>query len=445
MAELGNQPIPDKCDVLVIGGGPAGSSAATHLAKEGVDVVLLEKANHPRPQVGESLIPHFWKFTDLTGVSKKIENEGFLVKAGGISAWDDRIHQISFARFGYQRPALHVERDVFDDILWRHVAEFGANAFDQVSVRRVDFLDENKPLVHYDDKRGGASQKGNIRCRYLVDASGHQTILASHFNSRKQVCSKQKFLALWGYFENSRYFGADGKSYSPESLSSVKPVTFVSSYEDGWLWHIILRQKTSVGLIVHSDKTKGMGKTAQEKFFKHICATIPYLKELLEPATYMEGSLRFRPDYSYYSTNICGDNYYAIGDAAAFVDPIYSHGVQNSLYNAAVASVAIKASLKDESRRARFSKLCESRIKQFYSYSRSLALGDFGGDGVDTVLVSNLMKSMSPLELELMLAASEITNRSENFRKIARMAGVLGEFGEGYELNKARELDALYP
>ncbi|MFQ5420944.1 MAG: FAD-dependent oxidoreductase, partial [Anaerolineae bacterium] len=93
--------IPAQCDVVVIGGGPAGSATATYLAQAGIDVVLLEKERFPRPQVGESLIPHFWKFTDRLGVSPQIEQENFVVKSGGIIAWKEKIYQLSFASFGY--------------------------------------------------------------------------------------------------------------------------------------------------------------------------------------------------------------------------------------------------------------------------------------------------------------------------------------------------------
>jgi flavin-dependent dehydrogenase len=435
--------IPKNCDVLVIGGGPAGSSAATHLAQAGIDVVLLERAAFPRNQVGESLIPHIWKFTDLTGVSQKIEQEGFLVKAGGITVWNDKIHQILFSDYGYTRPGLHVERDIFDEILLKHADSCGARIFHEVAVKKVDFRNHQRPAVHYTDKRGCSNDNGVIVCRYVIDASGHGSFLANQFKTRRTISSRFNFLSLWGYFGNSRFAGVDRRSHPMAALSSVKPVTFVMSFENGWIWHIVLRNKTSVGLVVPTSRTQGMDWQQRETFFLQACASQPYLSTLLEPAKFLEGSLQYRPDYSYYSDKICGENYYCIGDAGAFVDPIFSHGVQNALYNAAASTLAIRESLKNHSKRLRYSRLCESRMQQFYGFSRALALGDFGCNGVDPVLVKNLMKSLPPLERELILVASEMTSRSENFRRLAREAGVLEEFEGGFSGRKKERIEAL--
>lgn len=416
--------LPETCDVLIIGGGPAGSSAAIELAISGVSVVLLERATFPRNQVGESLIPHFWKFADTLGVSKKIQQQGFISKAGGITVWNDKIRQISFAKYGYQRPGLHVERDIFDDLLLTHSQEVGAQVFCQVVVKNVDFSNNDHPVVFYFDKRHGDNKKGAIRCQYLIDASGHSTFLANTFNSRQSISPELNFLSLWGYFKNSRYVGVDRKSHAANVLETIKPVTFVTSYKSGWLWHIILREKTSVGLIIPVGQFKSINPNQREAYFKQACEDIPSIAKLLNNAQFIDESLQFRPNYSYFCENTCGENYYCIGDAAAFADPIFSHGVQNAFYNAAVVCMAIKASLKQKKNRQRYSHLCETRMQQFYGFSRALALGDYGIHGVNRDLVKALIKTLPPLELELLRVASEMTNRSDNFHQLACEAGV---------------------
>ncbi|MDF1584147.1 MAG: NAD(P)/FAD-dependent oxidoreductase [Methyloprofundus sp.] len=436
------QIIPKKCTVLVIGGGPAGSSAATHLAKSGVDVVLLERAEFPRNQVGESLIPHFWKFTDQLGVSEQIQQQGFLSKAGGITLWNGKVQQILFSDYGYTRPGLHVERDIFDHLLLAHSRQQGALVFNRVAVKQVD-LSCAEPIVSYLDTRGDSNLAGTIQCRFVVDASGHSSLLAHQLETRHSIGSEMNFLSLWGYFKNSRYVGADRQSHHSSEMKAVPPVTFVMSHANGWLWHIVLREKTSVGLIVHSEKMKGMDKQQRELYFKQSCARLPHLKDLLRDAQFIEGSLQYRPDYSYYATQTCQQNYYCIGDAAGFVDPIFSHGIQNAFYNAAVASLAISESLKNTPKSARYAQLCESRIQQFYGFSRALSLGDFGVHGVNRDLVKSLMKAMSPLELELMLVASEMTNRSENFKQLAHEAGVWERFSQQHEQQKRGLIEDL--
>lgn len=192
---MSNNNIPKQCTVLVIGGGPAGSSVATHLAKNGIDVVVLERVIFPRNQVGESLIPHFWKFTDQLGVSEKIVAQGFIQKAGGITVWDGKIHQILFSEFGYSRSGLHVERDVFDNILLEHSEETGADVFTSVTVKGVNFS-YDKPRITYLDKRGNANVEEEIECQFVVDASGHSSLLAHQLKTRQIISSELNFLSL---------------------------------------------------------------------------------------------------------------------------------------------------------------------------------------------------------------------------------------------------------
>lgn len=436
--------IPISCDVVVIGGGPAGSHASTLLSQRGFDVVLLEKARHPRPTVGESLIPHFWKFTDMSGASPKIEAEGYLDKAGGITVWNGRIHQFSFSTFGYNRPALHVERDEFDHLLLKHSASQGTAVHEEVSVTGVDFACD-KPIVHYHDMREESRGAGTVQCRYVVDASGANTVLAKQFKSRQLVSGHRTFLGMWGYFENPNFVAADGRSYGPESVGKIKPVTFISSFEDGWAWHIQLRKNASIGLIINTGNIKRMGKKEQEQYFLKTVRSIPYLCDLLAPATYIENSLTFRPDYSYYATKLAGSNFGCIGDAGAFVDPIFSHGVQAAFYAGSVVAWAAESTFKRPDRADNYARILDSRLRQHYGFSRSLALGDYGGDGVDADLVIDLMKSMPLVELEMMLVASDISSRSTNFHEMAKQAGIYEDhFVDGVMAGKSKILDTLH-
>jgi flavin-dependent dehydrogenase len=436
--------IPKSCDVVVVGGGPAGSSAAALLAAEGLDIVLFDKFKHPREQVGESVIPQFWKYADRIGVSDKIEKEGFVQKAGGIVVWDGRIQQLSFSKFGYaDRLGLHVERDRFDYILLHHAAQCGAQVFEEVLVTGVKFDTTPGPGVMYTDRRDQGNRKGQIICRYVVDASGYSTVIAKQLRARKLVDTEHKYLSLWGYYKDADYLGVDGKRHSQDNLDRVRPVTFVNSYQDGWVWHIVLRDTTSVGLVMNTNKLKGMGKEAQEKYFRETCAQIPYLKDLLEPATFVEGSMRFRPDYSYYSQKVSGDNFFCIGDAGAFVDPIFSQGVVAALYNAMLCAWAITASMKNERRKSFYGKLFASRLYQYYGFSRLLAHGDFGGEGIDSKLVEDLINSMPLNELELAFAAAATTSRSEYVRKMVREADKLDLLGDVFSSQHINTLEDL--
>lgn len=418
--------IPARCDVVIVGGGPAGSSTAGYLAKAGLDVVLFDKVTHPRPQVGESTIPHMWRLTDNLGVSDKILQNGFLPKAGGITVWDGRIRLLRFTDFGYpDRGGLHVERDRFDDLLLRHAQGLGARVFEDIIARGVDFSTPGAPRLTYEDRRlGAAPGERVITARYVIDASGPSAMLAKQLNARHVITSDRKYLGLWGYFTGSNFFSTDGRMHGQDEIGKVKPVTFVSSYEDGWIWHIILRNEASVGFAMSTDRTKGMNKKEQEEYFLATCKRVPYLKELLKDARFIEGTMAFRPDYSYYSEKVVGDDFFCVGDAAAFVDPIFSQGVLGCLFHGSLAAWAITESLANPSRKRFYQEIFENRVLQYYGFSRLLALGHFDAGSVDPHLVRQFVRSLPKNEVELVFAASWSTDRSENLTRMAREAGL---------------------
>lgn len=420
--------IPERCDVVVIGGGPAGSGTAGYIAKAGYDVVLLDKVKHPRNQVGESLVPHMWRLTDNLGVSQKILDAGFLTKAGGITVWDGKISALRFSDFGYKdRLGMHVERDQFDELLLRHAESLGAKVFEEVIARGVDFSKPGAPVVTYDDRRfknGGGEHPGTIQARYVVDASGYGALLAKQFDSRHFFRAERKFLSLWGYFEGSRYFAFDGAAHSIDRVREIKPVTFVSKYEDGWVWHIILRKTTSVGFAMDNERTRGMNRKEQEEYFLSTVKRIPYLSDLLRDATYVPDSLTFRPDYSYYSDKIVGDDYFCVGDAAAFVDPIFSQGVLGCLFHASTASWAIVNALQNPVRKSFYQEMFQQRVLQYYSASRLVGVGDFGGAGIDPVLATKLLKSWPRNEVELLFSAAHSTGRGHNMVRALEEMGM---------------------
>ncbi|MCK6549615.1 FAD-dependent oxidoreductase [Myxococcota bacterium] len=420
---MNQQPLPQTCDVLVIGGGPAGSTAATHLAKQGLDVVLIDKGSFPRPTIGESVVPQVWKLTDALGISDKI-SETFVHKSGGLVSWGGKIAYLKFTDFGYKRSGLHVDRNIFDELLLRHAESLGARVFEGVISRHVDFSVPGAPCVKYDDRRSGAEVPGEIRAKFVVDASGFASVLSKQFNSRKFLQADKKYMSLWGYFENSRYFDSDGKSHPAEEMLQVKPSTLQVQYKDGWAWHIIMKDHTSVGFVFYSDHLRGMSAQDREKYFLQCCADTPHMKDLLVGARYIPDSLSFRPDYSYYSEKVVGDDFLAAGDAAAFVDPIFSQGILGCLFHGTAASWSIAKSLQNPARKAEYLEMYRRRILGFYSAARLIALGQFGEEGVDLELAREFVKGLPPSEVQLLFTAAWQTDRHQNMIRLAQECGL---------------------
>ena len=430
--------VPKHRDVVVIGGGPAGSMAAALLSQKGYEVVLFEKKKQPRYNVGESLIPHFWKYCELGKVADKIEEEGFIQKAGGTVVWNGTIRQIAFKNFGYSRPALHVERDRFDHILLEHARSQGAQVFEEITALRVDMNGNDQVNVSY--RRGDESIPDKISCRFVVDASGQSAVIAKQLGIRV-VDEGFRFMSVWGYFKRSKYVASDGKAYPFESLRTVPPTTFVSSIGDwGWSWHIPLRESTSVGLVLPLDylKTAKVTDEALEAYFVRKCYEIPILNRLLENAQYCEGSLHVIRDYSYLPTQLAGPGFFLIGDAAAFIDPIFSIGVVLGMYSASIAAWAIDRSFKSPNSTSENRDLFSNQFRARLEVARLLALPCYNANGSGSQLAKASIQFERSIEQELMYVVSTMTTRSQNYLDLAKT-----EDGDVVTSDKFRVLEQI--
>ena len=414
--------IPKNCDVVVIGGGPAGSMAGTFLSQKGYEVVLLERQKHPRPHVGENIIPHFWKYADLAQATDKIAAEGFIQKAGGTVVWNGIIRQMAFKDFGYSRPAFHVERDRFDHILLENAREQFAQVFEEVAVLEVD-LDDSGEQQKVKYRLLKDKTVGEITCRFIVDASGQNPVVAKQLGIRV-MDESFRFMSMWGYFKNSEYIGFDGQIHPFDRLRTIPPTTFVTSLPEtgdwGWSWHIPLRESTSVGLILPLElmKTAKTAGESWESYFLRKCSEIPILSNLLSTAQFCPGSFAKIQDYSYRCTQLAGPGFFLIGDAAGFIDPIFSVGIVLGMYSAYIASWAIDRSLKKPGSLAQNQALFTSQLQGRLELSRSLALPQYQSGEKASELAKSSVQLESFGEQELMDVVSIMTTRSENFQEI---------------------------
>ncbi len=333
-------------EVGIIGGGPAGSGMASYLAKAGISCVVFERDIFERPHVGESLVPSSTRvFKDL-GFLEEMEANKFPHKYGAVwtAAGNSRLYEVNWdgleadtfadIRFDERdQPGVdknytyHVDRGKFDRLLLQHANGLGANVYEGIKVQRVDFSDPDFAEVRFTIGR----KEVGTRVRMVVDASGRQTFLGNQEKLKVRDPMFDQF-AMHTWFDGyNRRAVVKREEQGDYIFIHFLPLT------NTWVWQIPITDSiTSIGVVTQK-KHFAKSRESREEFFWNCLATRPELDEGLKKAIQIR-PLKEEGDYSYAMKQICGDRFVLIGDAARFVDPIFSTGVSIALNGARFAS-----------------------------------------------------------------------------------------------------------
>ncbi|WP_431988950.1 tryptophan 7-halogenase [Streptomyces parvulus] len=351
-------------DVVVVGGGPGGSTVSTLVAMQGYRVLLLEKEEFPRYQIGESLLPStVHGICKLLGVEDELKKAAFMPKRGGTFRWGSNPEpwtfsfSVSSTFSGPTSLAYQVERMKFDQILLENARAKGVDVRERSSVADVVEEDGRVAGVVYRDADG---VRHEVRSRFVVDASGNKSRIQSRIGGTRHYSDFFKNIALFGYFEGGKRLAA------PNSGNIL-----CAAFNSGWFWYIPLTDElTSVGAVLRRealDRVQG----DREKALMGLIDECPLIAEYLSEARRVEdgpyGEVRVRKDYSYCQDTFWRPGMVLVGDAACFIDPVFSSGVHLATYSGLLAARSINSTLGGDIDEAKCFEEYESRYRNEYS------------------------------------------------------------------------------
>jgi len=351
-------------DAVVVGGGPGGSSAATTLAQRGRRVLLLEREQFPRFHIGESQLPWSNEVFRALGVHDTIAAAGF-VRKWGASFWtlDGAVEQYADFSEAVETPTpqtFQVPRATFDELLLRHSEKSGVAVRERHRALDAAF-DPTGVTLRFADPEGA---EHTVRVGVVVDASGRAGFLAKKLG-RHAFDPLLRNIAVHAQYENiPRLPGRRGGD-----------IRMFTRPDMGWLWLIPLSDTvTSVGAVIPQAVHRRESKATPEESLTHYLDRTPSAARLLAAAQRVSPA-RFDADYSYLGTTVAGDRWVTVGDAAAFLDPIFSTGVLLAMQGGLDAAAAIDAGLRDGDLSRRRFAAYERLVRARYHHFRRFAVG----------------------------------------------------------------------
>jgi flavin-dependent dehydrogenase len=338
-------------DVLVVGGGPAGSTLSTLLARKGLRVTVLEKEHHPRFHIGESLLPCNMPLVEELGVMDDLRRIG-VVKLGAdfSTANDDSWRTYHFAGSLNPTPpnAYEVKRSEFDELLFRNAAKNGVTTVEGITVTDVTWDDRGHSTTTAVTEAG---DRHTYHAKYFVDASGRDTLLSRKFDIKVQN-KNHASAAIFGHFKGvTRRPGADQGNIS------------IYWFDHGWMWFIPLKDDVmSVGAVCWPEYLKTRtGST--EDFLWQTLALAPKAFERMKDAELIS-EVRATGNYSYTSSRMSGPGYLMVGDAFAFIDPVFSSGVYLAMNSAKAGARVVEGVLQDRAAEGRLQREFDARVRK---------------------------------------------------------------------------------
>jgi len=332
--------VGESSDVVVIGGGPAGSTMASFLTMKGHDVVVLERDRFPREHVGESMLPFCYRLFQELGILEQME-ERFVRKPGVRFIDTDGATNTAWC-FAHHIPdesalSFQVIRSEFDQVLLDHSASLGATVHQEMRVKDVDIGDDGVLVTALDR----AGDEHGFPARFVVDASGRETFLSNRLGTKTAHKELERTALSCSYWK-----GAHFKGTLEQGLIQI---VYLGGEKQGWIWCIPLgTDRLSVGVVMNTAYYRAQRAVLREQghedwrlaLYLQEIQDSPFTREVLADA-HMERDLMVNGDYSYVCHQKWGDRFALVGDASAFIDPIFSTGVFMAMNSSRIASEAV--------------------------------------------------------------------------------------------------------